>query len=194
LLAQTGIRGCLLQKAKRQNDRIRWGDLWASQPQRSKYRSDINLITGRNWRTGRPSSIDHSVSYAPPVWTASGPLDTADLSLEHRRLVMGSQRSAPELKEAAVRQGRRTGLLHTRCRVTAGCLGTQPVQVGLAVLPDRSEQPSTEWLEVWSEIVRLGAEMRRVEKERGVLKMGDCLAPASPATFAPEDHKPPQHR
>lgn len=35
-------------------------------------------------------------------WTAPGPLDTADLSFEHRRLVMSSQRFAPEFKEEAI--------------------------------------------------------------------------------------------
>ncbi|WP_210188129.1 hypothetical protein, partial [Bosea sp. CRIB-10] len=35
---------------------------------------------------------------ARSFWTAPGPLDIADLSFEHRRLVMSSQRFAPEFK------------------------------------------------------------------------------------------------
>lgn len=73
---------------------------------------------------------------------------------------MSSQRFTPEFKEEAVRQ-------------VAAHLGVSThslYQWVKAVKPDKTEQQATELTEAKSEILRLRAQLRRVEEERDILK------------------------
>ncbi len=83
---------------------------------------------------------------------------------------ISTPRFAPEFKEKAVKQLVKRG--YTMPDV-AGHLGVSPhrrYKWVNAVSPDRSEQQFKELLEAKSEILRLRAEMPRVEEERDLLK------------------------
>lgn len=84
------------------------------------------------------------------VWTAPGPLDTADLSFEHRRLVMGSQRFAPEFKEEAVRQVVERDYSVPDVAARLGVSAHSLYKWVKMASPDRSEQQSKELLEAKS--------------------------------------------
>ncbi|MBS7743543.1 transposase [Chelatococcus sp. HY11] len=104
------------------------------------------------------------------IWTTPCSLDKAGLSFEHRRLVMSSQRFAPEFKEEAVRQVIERGYSVPDVASRLGVSAHSLYKWVKALSPDRSEQQSKELLEARSEILRLRAEMRRVEEERDLLK------------------------
>lgn len=83
---------------------------------------------------------------------------------------MSSQRFAPEFKEEAVRQVVERGYSVPDVAARLGVSAHSLYKWVKAVSPDRSEQQSQELLEARSEILRLRAEMRRVEEERDLLK------------------------
>ena len=83
---------------------------------------------------------------------------------------MSTQRFTPEFKEEAVRQvverGYRVSDVAARLGVSAHSL----YKWVKAASPDKSEEQSKELLEAKSEILRLRAQVRRVEEERDLLK------------------------
>ena len=83
---------------------------------------------------------------------------------------MSSQRFAPEFKEEAVRQVVERGYSVPDVAARLGVSAHSLYKWVKAASPDRSEQQSKELLEARSEILRLRAEMRRVEEERDLLK------------------------
>lgn len=83
---------------------------------------------------------------------------------------MSAQRFTPEFKEAAVKQVVDRGYSVPDVATRLG-VSTQGLYKWVkAVSPDRSEQQSKELLEAKSEILRLRAQMRRIEEERDLLK------------------------
>lgn len=114
-------------------------------------------------------------------WTAPGPLDKADLTFEHRRLVMSSQRFAPECKEEAVRQVAGRGYSVPDVAARLGVSAHSLYKWLKAASPDRSEQQSKKLLEARSKILRLRAEMRRVEEECDLLKEPRGTLPGKPS-------------
>ena len=83
---------------------------------------------------------------------------------------MSSQRFAPEFKEEAVRQVVERGYSVPDVAARLGVSAHSLYKWVKTAAPDRSEQQSKELLEAKSEILRLRAEMRRVEEERDLLK------------------------
>jgi transposase len=83
---------------------------------------------------------------------------------------MSSQRFAPEFKEEAVRQVVERGYSVPDVAARLGVSAHSLYKWVKTASPDRSEQQSKELLEAKSEILRLRAEMRRVEEERDLLK------------------------
>ncbi|WP_239949511.1 IS3 family transposase [Dyella terrae] len=85
---------------------------------------------------------------------------------------MSSQRFTPEFKEEAVRQV--VGRGHSVAEVAArlGVSTHSLYQWVKAVKPDKTEQQATELTEAKSEILRLRAQLRRVEEERDIFKKG----------------------
>ena len=83
---------------------------------------------------------------------------------------MGAPGFTPKFKEEAVKQVTERGYsvaeVSARIGVSALCL----YKWVKAVSPDTSEQQSKELLEAKSEILRLRAQMRRLEEERDLLK------------------------
>ncbi len=94
---------------------------------------------------------------------------------------MSSQSFAPQFKEEAVRQVVEGGYsvpdVATRLGVSAHGL----YKWVKAVSPARSKQQSKDLLEARSEILRLRAEMRRVEEERDLLKKPRGTLPGNPS-------------
>lgn len=83
---------------------------------------------------------------------------------------MSTQRFTPEFKAEAIRQVVERGYSVVEI---AACLGvsTQSLYKWVkAVTPDKSEKQASELLEAKSEILRLRAQMRRLEEERDILK------------------------
>lgn len=83
---------------------------------------------------------------------------------------MSSQRFTLEFKEEAVRQVTERG--HSVAEVSARLgVSTHSLYKWVkAVRPDKSEKQAAELLEAKSEILRLRAQMRRLEEERDILK------------------------
>jgi transposase len=83
---------------------------------------------------------------------------------------MSSQRFTPEFKEEAVRQVVDRG--HSVAEVAAriGVSTHSLYQWVKAVKPDNSEKQAAELNEAKSEILRLRAQLRRLEEERDILK------------------------
>ena len=83
---------------------------------------------------------------------------------------MSSQRYPPEFKDEAVRQvlerGYTVAEVSQRLGVSAHCL----YKWVKAVKPDKSDEQAAELVEAKSEILRLRAQMRRIEEERDILK------------------------
>jgi transposase len=83
---------------------------------------------------------------------------------------MSSQRFTPEFKEEAVRQVIERGYSVTEVSARLGVSTHSLYKWVKAVAPDKTEKQAAELLEAKSEILRLRAQMRRVEEERDILK------------------------
>lgn len=83
---------------------------------------------------------------------------------------MSTQRFTPEFKEEAVKQVVERGYSVPDVAARLGVSAHGLYKWVKAVSPDRSEQQSKELLEAKIEILRLRAQMRRVEEERDLLK------------------------
>ena len=92
---------------------------------------------------------------------------------------MSSQRFTPEFKEEAVRQvldrGYSVGEISARLGVSTHSL----YKWVKAVTPDQTEKQAADLLEAKSEILRLRAQMRRVEEERDILKKAARYLPGT---------------
>jgi transposase len=83
---------------------------------------------------------------------------------------MSSQRFTPEFKEKAVRQVVERGYSVAEVSARLGVSTHSLYQWVKAVTPDKTEKQAADLLETKSEILRLRAQMRRVEEERDILK------------------------
>ncbi len=83
---------------------------------------------------------------------------------------MSSQRFTPEFKEEAVRQVLDRGYSVAEVSARLGVSTHSLYKWVKAVTPDKTEKQVAELLEAKSEILRLRAQMRRVEEERDILK------------------------
>lgn len=83
---------------------------------------------------------------------------------------MSIQRFTPEFKEEAVKQVVERGYTVPDVAGRLGVSAHSLYKWVKAVSPDKAEQQSKELLEAKSEILRLRAQMRRVEEERDLLK------------------------
>lgn len=83
---------------------------------------------------------------------------------------MGTPRFSPEFKEEAVKQVTERGYSVADVAARLGVSAHSLYKWVKAVTPDKSEQQSKELLEAKSEILRLRAQMRRIEEERDLLK------------------------
>ena len=83
---------------------------------------------------------------------------------------MGTPRFTPEFKEEAVKQVTERGYSVADVAARLGVSAHSLYKWVKAVTPDKSEQQSKELLEAKSEILRLRAQMRRIEEERDLLK------------------------
>jgi transposase len=83
---------------------------------------------------------------------------------------MSTQRFTPEFKEEAVRQiiDRKYSVTEVSARL--GVSAHSLYKWVKAVAPDNSEQRATELNDAKSEILRLRAQLRRIEEERDILK------------------------
>jgi transposase len=83
---------------------------------------------------------------------------------------MSSQRFTPEFKEEAVRQVVDRGYTVAEVAARVGVSTHSLYQWVKAVKPDNTEKQAAELNEAKSEILRLRAQLRRVEEERDILK------------------------
>jgi len=83
---------------------------------------------------------------------------------------MSSQRFTAEFKQEAVRQVTERGYSVAEVAARVGVSAHSLYKWVKAVSPDKSEQQASELLEAKSEILRLRAQLRRVEEEREILK------------------------
>ena len=83
---------------------------------------------------------------------------------------MSTQRFTPEFKEEAVRQVVDRGYGVPEVAARLGVSAHSLYKWVKAVSPDKSEQQSKELLETKGKILRLRAQMRRLEEERYLLK------------------------
>ena len=83
---------------------------------------------------------------------------------------MSSQRFTPEFKEEAVRQVVERGYSVVEVSARLGVSTYSLYKWVKAVTPDKTEKQAADLLEAKSEILRLRAQMRRVEEERDILK------------------------
>jgi len=83
---------------------------------------------------------------------------------------MSSQRFTPEFKEGAVRQVTERGYSVIEVSARLGVSTHSLYKWVKAVTPDKIEKQVAELLEAKSKILRLRAQMRRVEEERDILK------------------------
>lgn len=83
---------------------------------------------------------------------------------------MGTPRFTPEFKEEAVKQVTDRGYPVAEVADRLGVSAHSLYKWVKAVAPDDSAQQSKELLEAKSEILRLRAQMRRLEEERDLLK------------------------
>jgi len=83
---------------------------------------------------------------------------------------MSSQRYPPEFKNEAVRQVLERGYTVAEVSQRLGVSAHSLYKWVKAVKPDKSDEPAAELVEAKSEILRLRAQMRRIEEERDILK------------------------
>lgn len=94
---------------------------------------------------------------------------------------MSSQRFTPEFKEEAVRQVVERNYSVAEVSARLGVSAHSLYKWVKAVTPDTSEKQAAELLEAKSEILRLRAQMRRVEEERDIQKKPCGTWPGSPS-------------
>ena len=83
---------------------------------------------------------------------------------------MSSQRYPPEFKDEAVRQVLERGYIVAEVSQRLGVSAHSLYKWVKAVKPDKSDEQAAELVEAKSEILRLRAQMRRIEEERDILK------------------------
>jgi transposase len=83
---------------------------------------------------------------------------------------MGRQRFTPEFKDEAVRQVTERGHPVTEVAARLGVSSHSLYKWVRAVRPSKEEERSDELLESKKEVLKLRAELRRVEEERDILK------------------------
>ena len=83
---------------------------------------------------------------------------------------MGRQRFTPEFKDEAVRQVIERGHPVAEVAVRLGVSSHSLYKWVRAVRPSKEEERSDELLESKKEVLKLRAELRRVEEERDILK------------------------
>jgi transposase len=83
---------------------------------------------------------------------------------------MSQQRFSPEFKDEAVRQVTEKGHSVQEVAARLGVSSHSLYQWVKAVRPSKDEQRSDELLEAKKEILKLRAELRRVQEERDILK------------------------
>ena len=83
---------------------------------------------------------------------------------------MGQQRYTPEFKDEAVRQVTERGHSVQQVADRLGVSSHSLYKWVKAVRPDKDEQRADELLDAKKEILKLRAELRRVEEERDILK------------------------
>jgi transposase len=83
---------------------------------------------------------------------------------------MSSQRYPPEFKDKAVRQVLERGYTASEVSQRLGVSAHSLYKWVKAVKPDNSDAQAAELVEAKSEILRLRAQMRRIEEERDILK------------------------
>lgn len=118
-------------------------------------------------------AVGHSVTLLLGVlteWTAPCTIDISSLCFEHRRKSMSTQRFTPEFKAEAVRQVIERGYSVADIAERLGVSTHSLYKWVKAVTPDKTEKQASELLEAKSEILRLRAQMRRLEEERDILK------------------------
>ena len=104
--------------------------------------------------------------------------------------VTSTQRFTPEFKEEAVKQVVERGYSVPDVAARLGVSAHSLYKWVKAVSPDKSEQQSKELLEAKSEILRLRAQMRRVEEERDLLKKPRGTLPGSPSEVPLHERAP----
>jgi transposase len=83
---------------------------------------------------------------------------------------MGHQRYTPEFKDEAVRQVTEKGHAVTEVAARLGVSSHSLYKWVKAVRPEKDEQRGDELLDAKKEILKLRAELRRVQEERDILK------------------------
>lgn len=83
---------------------------------------------------------------------------------------MSSQRYTPEFKEEAVRQVLERGYTVAEVSQRLGVSTHSLYKWVKAVKPDKTDQQAADLVEAKSVILRLRAQLRRVEEERDILK------------------------
>ncbi|TWC62159.1 transposase [Burkholderia sp. SJZ115] len=83
---------------------------------------------------------------------------------------MSAQRFTPEFKQEAVRQITERGYSVAEVSARLGVSAHSLYKWVKAVKPDKSEAQAGELLEAKQEVLRLRAQMRRLEEERDILK------------------------
>jgi transposase len=83
---------------------------------------------------------------------------------------MSTQRFTPEFKEEAVKQVLERGYSVAEVGARLGVSSHSLYKWVKAVTPDKDEKQAAELIEAKGEILRLRAQMRRLEEERDLLK------------------------
>lgn len=83
---------------------------------------------------------------------------------------MSSQRYPPEFRDEAVRQVLERGYTVAEVSQRLGVSAHSLYKWVKAVKPDKSDEQAAELVEAKSKILRLRAQMRRIEEERDILK------------------------
>jgi transposase len=83
---------------------------------------------------------------------------------------MSNQRYPPEFKDEAVRQVLERGYTVAEVSKRLGVSAHSLYKWVKTVKPDKSDEQAADLVEAKSEILRLRAQMRRIEEERDILK------------------------
>jgi transposase len=83
---------------------------------------------------------------------------------------MGQPRFTPEFKDEAVRQVTERGYKVTEVAARLGVSSHSLYKWVRAMRPNKEEERSEDLIETKKEVLRLRAELRRVEEERDILK------------------------